>query len=595
MKRKNINIKLGRDFSSRILIFKIFIIFAYVLLLMRLMYIQIYKGEYYSKLSQNNRVRIRRIDAPRGKIYDRNGVLLATNVAGYRLAYLNGRVYNEEILESISELVGLDKNLIETRIKNGEIHRFTGENILIDDLEIEKAHKIMEKLLDYPYLSVMPYSKRHYVYDDFASQTLGYVKPITKEEYERLKDKGYTQRSIIGKSGIERKYDEIFQGKDGYEYIEVNAYNRIVKNISNVEAVEGSNVYLTIDYRLQSHMTEIFKEKNKTGSFIAMNVKTGEIITILSSPEYSLNKFSSRFTNEEWDAIVNNPSKPLLNRTITSVFAPGSVFKVIPAMAFLESGVDPEEEFFDPGYYKIGNYTYRSWRRWGHGYVNLNKSLMESANVYYYTLADKVGHEKILEVADKMGIGKLTGIDLNEERQGLLPSDQWKRDKLGERWYRGDTMNLTIGQGGLQVTSLQILNLYAIFANKGITYRPFLAKKIVDNKGNIRTTEPEVLTEYNGKNEYFGLINDGLLSVVEGKTGTGRILRTENLRVAAKTGSAQNQGELTHAWVAGFFPYEDPEVVFVAFVEEGGGGSGVAAPIAKEFVDKYIELYMEKN
>lgn len=595
MKRKKINIKLGRDLSFRVAVLKIFIVLFYILLLSRLMYLQLYKGDYYSKLSKNNRVRVRRIDAPRGKIYDRNGVLLATNVAGYKLVYLQGRSYNDEILNNISSLTGMNKGDIEKRIKNGEIYRFTGENVLIDDLEINNAHKIMEKLSEYPYLDVISYSKRKYIYDNLASHTLGYVKPITNEEYELLKDKGYTPRSIIGKMGIEKKYDEILQGQDGYEYIEVNAYNRIVKKISNVEPIAGSNLYLSIDYRLQSYMEEIFREQEKVGSFIAADLRTGEIITILSNPEFSLNQFSSRLSTKEWNAIIGDKRKPMLNRAISATYPPGSVFKPASAMAFLEYGIDPNEEHFDPGYYKIGDYTYRSWKRWGHGYVDMKKSLVESANVYYYTIADQVGHKKILEVSDRLGIGEFTGIDLLEEQNGLLPSDEWKRKYTGERWYRGDTMNLTIGQGGLLVTPLQILNMYSVFANKGVSYKPFVLKKSVKQNGETEETGNEILTKFETDRRYFDIIDDGLLATVESKTGTARTLRTENMVIAAKTGTAENSGENTHAWIAGYFPYDDPKIVFVAFVEEGGGGSKAAAPVAKAFIDKYIELYKVDN
>jgi penicillin-binding protein 2 len=593
MKRKKINIKLGKDLGIRVGVFKVAISFVYLLLLTRLIYLQGYKGDYYTKLSKNNRVRVRRIDAPRGKIYDRKGRLLATNIAGYRLVYLNGRSYTEDVIKDISELVDVDEDYIENRIKNGEIYRYTGENMLIDDLPMEKAHKIMEKLSDYPYLDVISYSKRHYIYDTFAAHTLGYVKPITSEEYEDLKEKGYTKRSIIGKKGIEKYYDEILQGKDGYEYIEVNAYNRIVKKINNTKAVPGKDLYLTIDYDLQDYMAKVLD--GRKASFIALNAKTGEVLTIVSSPEYSLNKFSSKFTTEEWKKFISDERKPLLNRALTSTYPPGSVFKPVVAMAFLESGIDPEDEIFDPGYYRIGEYTYRSWKWGGHGYSNMTKSLVESVNVYYYAIADKVGHEKIMSTADRFGIGKLTNIDLYEEKPGLLPSDEWKRKKIGERWYRGDTMNLSIGQGGLLTTPLQVAQIYALLANKGKVYTPRLLEKSVDDQGIEEKTEKSVLIDFETSNKNYDVLNNALKETVSAKKGTAKALRTKDVVVAAKTGSAQNSGDNTHAWTAGYFPYDDPEIVFVSFVEGGGGGGRIAAPIAKAFVDKYIELYKVKN
>ncbi len=589
MKRRKINIKLGKDLGIRVNVFKISIVFVYILLLIRLFYLQGIQGDYYTKLSKDNRVRVRRIDAPRGKIYDRHGNLLATNIAGYKLVYLNGRRYDEKVIEEISNLVDISKDYVERQIKNGEIYRYTGENVLIDDLSREKAHIIMEKLTNYPYLDVISYSKRYYIHDTFAAHTLGYVKPITSEEYEQLKDKGYTKRSIVGKKGIEKYYDEYLQGQDGYEYIEVNAYNRIVKKINNTKVIPGNDLHLTIDFELQDYMAKILD--GKTASFIALDAKTGELLTIVSSPEYSLNKFSSKFTTEEWNEFLDNPGKPLLNRATTSTYPPGSVFKPVSALAFLESGVDPYEEIHDPGYYRIGDYTYRSWKWGGHGEVDLTKSLVESANVYYYTLADRVGYEKINEVSERIGLGQLTGIDIYEEKPGLIPDDEWKRKRIGERWYRGDTMNLSIGQGGLLTTPLQMAILYQVLANDGIAYKPHLLKERVNPEGEVFVKETEKLVDYKTKKRNFDVINNALKETVSARKGTAKALRTKNLVVAAKTGSAQNQGENTHAWTAGYFPYENPEVVFVAFVEEGGSGGGVAAPIAKAFVDKYIELY----
>ena len=219
----------------------------------------------------------------------------------------------------------------------------------------------MENLEKYPYLDVLTYSKRNYIYDTFASHTIGYVKPITKKELEELKEKGYTRDSIVGKKGIEKSYDSILQGQDGLEYIEVNAYNKVVKNINNVEPVPGKELVLSIDYRLQTHMMEIMK--GKMGAFIAMNAKTGEIITILSNPEYSLNKFSDRFTVDEWNALLNDPLQPLYNRAISSIYPPGSVYKVVSSLSFLEDGIDSDMTIYDPGYFQVGKYRYRSWKK----------------------------------------------------------------------------------------------------------------------------------------------------------------------------------------------------------------------------------------
>ena len=585
--------KLGKDLGVRVIFFKTFIVIIYSLLITRLVYLQIIKGEYYSKLSQDNRVKIKRINAPRGKIYDRNGKLLVTNLPGYKLVYLNGRKYDKKTVMEISKLVDMPAENVEKKLKYGEIFQYTGENEIISDLPVEKAHLIMENLEKYPYLDVLTYSKRNYIYDTFASHTIGYVKPITKKELEELKEKGYTRDSIVGKKGIEKSYDSTLQGQDGLEYIEVNAYNKVVKNINNVEPTPGKELVLSIDYRLQTHMMEVMK--GKMGAFIAMDAKTGEVLTILSNPEYSLNKFSDRFTTEEWNALLNDPLQPLYNRAISSTYPPGSVYKVVSSISFLEDGIDPELSIYDPGYFQLGKFRYRSWKKGGHGITDMAKSLIESVNVYYYTLIHQLGIENLEKVSKGMGLGQYTGIDVLEEKKGIMPSPKWKKDRWDQGWYPGDSINLSIGQGYLLTTPLQILNIYAMIANEGYSYKPRIVKEIISSDGKKTPVKKEIAYKYETKKEYYETIKNALIDTVSKDNGTAKALRTTDLLIAAKTGSAQNSGQKSkddsHAWTAGFFPANNPEIVFVAFVENGGGGGAISAPIAKAFVDKYLELY----
>ena len=589
MKRKRSVLRTNKDMNIRTIFLKTFIIIIYSLLGIRLFYLQVYKGEYYHKLSQNNRVKIKTVNAPRGKIYDRNGKLLVTNLPGYKLVYLNGREYDDKILNEISKLVDMPKNSIEKKIKYGEIYTYTGENEILEDLPVEKAHIILENLEKYPYLDVVPYSKRNYIYDTFASHTIGYVKPINKKEYEELKDKGYTRNSIVGKQGVEKSYDRELQGKDGLEYIEVNAYNKLVKSIDSVKAVPGKELLLSIDSRLQDQMAKTLE--GKKGAFIAMDVKTGEVITIISNPEYSLNRFAGKFTTEEWNSLISDPLKPLYNRTISSSFPPGSIFKVIPAMAFLQNGIDPDMTIYDPGYYQLGKFRYRSWKHGGHGVANMSKSLVESVNVYYYALADQLGNTVIENVSRGMGIGQLAGIDILEEKKGVLPTPTWKQDKLGTKWYPGDTINFSIGQGYLLTTPIQMLQVYSIIANQGYTYKPRVVKALIDYNGIKKETAKQIAYKYDANKEYYEVLTNALIDTVAKDNGTAKALRTKDLEIAAKTGSAQNPGGDSHAWTAGFFPAKNPEIVFVAFIENGGGGGAVATPVAKAFVDKYLELY----
>ena len=594
MKNRNIEIKLGNESTKRDIIYKIFVIFIFFGLILRMMYLQLYRGDKYAYLAEKNRFKLKKIESPRGKIYDRNGKLVVTNGAGYRLVYLKERDNNPEIVKEISEITDYDEEFIKKRIKNGEIFPYTRENVLVESLDEETAHKLMEKIIDYPYLQVQTYSKRRYLYDTIASHSIGYVKKISEKEYEKLKDEGYSPRDIIGKDGLERTYDKELQGEDGYEYIEVNAFNRVQRRVAEEKVpVPGKNLYMTLDMELQQYMEEQFKEDKRVGAFIAMDPKTGELITMVSYPTYSLNMFSSQILNEDWQKIINDPGRPLTNKTIAGEYPPGSVFKVVSAISFLENGIDPKEKYLDRnGYYEIGKWRWRAWKAGGHGYVDMKKSIVESANPYYYRLADQIGHKPIVETAHIFGLGEKTGIDIPGEKKGILPDVEWKKKVIGSGWYKGDTILLSIGQGYLTVTPLQIAVLYAAIANKGYTYSPHLAKSLVDFSG--QKVEEILGKKHEIKNfpkKYYDILNDALIATVAQNNGTTKILRRKDITVAAKSGSAQNaHSKTTHAWVAGYFPAEDPEIVFTVVLEGAGGGGAMGGAMAKKFIDKYMEI-----
>lgn len=594
MKNRNIEIKLGNESTKRDIVYKIFVIFIFLSLILRMMYLQLYRGDKYAYLAEKNRFKLKKIESPRGKIYDRNGRLVVTNGAGYRLVYLKERDNNPEIVKEISEITDYDEEFIKKRIKNGEIFPYTRENVLVESLDEETAHKLMEKIIDYPYLQVQTYSKRRYLYDTTASHSIGYVKKISEKEYEKLKDEGYSPRDIIGKDGLERTYDKELQGEDGYEYIEVNAFNRVQRRVAEEKVpVPGKNLYMTLDMELQQYMEEQFKEDKRVGAFIAMDPKTGELITMVSYPTYSLNMFSSQILNEDWQKIINDPGRPLTNKTIAGEYPPGSVFKVVSAISFLENGIDPKEKYLDRnGYYEIGKWRWRAWKAGGHGYVDMKKSIVESANPYYYRLADQIGHKPIVETAHIFGLGEKTGIDIPGEKKGILPDVEWKKKVIGSGWYKGDTILLSIGQGYLTVTPLQIAVLYAAIANKGYTYSPHLAKSLVDFSG--QKVEEILGKKHEIKNfpkKYYDILNDALIATVAQNNGTTKILRRKDITVAAKSGSAQNaHSKTTHAWVAGYFPAEDPEIVFTVVLEGAGGGGAMGGAMAKKFIDKYMEI-----
>lgn len=585
---------LGEKKKDREIIFKVFIFLCFLVLLGRLANLQLLRGEEYLQLSEKNQFKVVRIDSPRGKIVDSKGRTVVTNGTGYRLVYLEGREQNQEYIEKIAELVGRDKEYVSKRIKNAEIFPYTKESVLMEDLDEKSAHKLIEVAGDYPFLEVQAYSKRRYLYDDVASHTLGYVKKISEKEYEALKDKDYTPRDIIGKNGIEKTYDSILRGQPGYEYIEVNALNKIQREIGEKkEPIVGKDLHMSIDIELQKYMEEEFKKDERSGAFIALKAKTGEIVSIVSYPTYSLNLFSSQISVEDWNKISNDPRKILTNKSIAGEYPPGSIFKVISAFSFLENGVDPKEKYMDfSGYYQIGKWKWRAWKLGGHGPTDMKKSLVESANPYYYRYADKIGAMPIINTAREFKLGDKTGIDVPGEKKGIIPDPDWKKKKIGTSWYKGDGILLSIGQGYTLVTPIQMAKVYSFLANRGWAYDPHVVSEIVDPYTGERekvVSNLEKIKEY--PESYYEVVNEALVATVDQNNGTTRTLRNPHVKVAAKSGSAQNpHSKLTHAWVAGYFPAEDPEIVFLCLLEGAGGGGAIAGGMARKFLNKYLEI-----
>lgn len=588
------NVRLGETNSDRCFFVKIGIIGVFFLLVVRMGYLQIYKGEEYKYKAENNRVKFVRVDALRGNIVDVNGEIVATNKIGYRLNYLNERKYDEKILKELSEITGRSQEYIEKRIKYGEISMYTRENTIMEDLEEETAHKILERKNEFPYLSVETYFKRKYIEDETASHVIGYVKKISNKEYETLKDEGYDDRDVIGKEGIEKEYDKVLRGEKGFEYFEVNARSIVQKVIKNKPSVKGKDIHLTIDMRLQRYVENVFKERNLVGSMIAVNPKDGKVITMVSYPTYPLNTFSSTIPSDLWNEILYDKRKPLTNKSISGEYPPGSVFKPFVAFSFLEAGLNPKEKFYDDGAYRIGEWQWRSWKRTGHGYVDLRKTIIESANVYFYRAAHEYGSAVITKNVKNFGFGKQTGIDIPGEKSGLVPSPEWKKKRFKEGWYTGDTIIFAIGQGYMTATPLQVAQAYSVLANGGYAYRPRLVDYI--SNGEIKEeTEKVKSIEVKYPPSYYKMMKDAMIGVVEEKNGTGKILRTEGLKIAAKSGSAQNsQFKETHAWVAGYFPADNPEIVFVVLLQGAGSGGAVAGSVAKAFIDEYLSLYGKK-
>lgn len=694
MKKKEM--KMGKDTKNRVYIFFGVIVLIYLLLILKMYHLQVVKYDYYKKLAEDNSIKRKKIESPRGKIYDRNGKLIVTNIAGYKLVFtekkgyqnykkdrlkeiadlldeeynniyvksfgrksrkyftkkdenkriiayelkkLNDKTdykiikdikkysfleivsreekhlkffkkqynavyyipsamkeaYERDYTKNISKILEIDEKSVKGIINRGKkLSIYSPDDLVIlDDFEEKKAHILMEKLSEYPFLDIVDYPKRKYLYNDIACHIIGYVKAISQTEYDSLKHLGYEKTDNIGKDGLEKYYDHELKGEDGFNYVEVDVKNIGLKEIESKKAIPGKDLYLTLDLDLQVHMTKFMN--GKKGAFIAMDSKTGEIITAVSSPTYNLNTLASKMSVNDWEKIQNNVNMPLTNRISVGSYAPGSVFKPVVCFGILDSNISPDEKYYSTGTYRIGNWEWKDWKKGGHGLVDMYTAIEESCNTYFYNMGNRIGKDKIIETSFQFGLGRPVELDVYEVGAGRIPTEKWKQEREKQSWYQGDTINMAIGQGYVLTTPMQILQLYNMIANNGIRYSAHYLKKIKEHDGTMKETIIKTEYKYDTNKKHFNIVKEGLRRVVYGAHGTAKVLRRDDHVVVAKTGSAQNSHyEDTHAWAAGFVPIDNPEITFTCFMEGAGGGGGVAAPVVKEFLNEYYKKYGNK-
>ncbi len=543
------------------------ILVLFVLLLAGLFYTQIIRFGYYSTLSKNNSIRIIPIDGPRGNIYDRNGALLVTN----RLSFDAAVIYRElddrtRLVTVLRQTLGMSGKEIADALERAGSRPYAPVTI-VEDIPKEKAIRLEEASFDISGLLIQTRSKRSYIYKETGSHLLGYLSEITEEELESLKDYGYKMRDMIGRSGIEKYYDTSLAGIDGGIQVEVDSRGRQTRVIGLKEPQSGKDVYLTIDIALQETCDKLLGEHK--GAVIVMDPNTGEILALASHPSFDPNLFVTPNTSAERRRLLtDNAGRPLSNRAISGLYPPGSVFKIVTASAALETKkITPLTEFICTGVYRIGRAKLACWKKEGHGPQNVRSGLMNSCNVFFCNTGRAAGVDALESYAKLFGYGAYTGIDLPDEVKGIAPGKQWKKMRMGGAWYEGETANYAIGQGYLAVTPMQVLDSMSVMANKKGLVKPYLVKRI------DKTDTPS------GKINSIGLhagtvntIRGGLLDVVNDENGTGKRAKVEGLIVAGKTGTAQNPHGKTHAWFAGFAPYDNARICIVVFLEQGGHG-----------------------
>ena len=619
--------------NIRFIAFLVLVGGVFLILVARLFTLQVLNASEYAEQALQNRIRTNTIKATRGEIYDREGKLLAKNTTGYQLIHLHTHQLDSKDLallkevknmteEQIDERLSGERKAVAKRVKEtildiNKISQITGYQVdylidrfykqqrmgtdkkilVIEDLEKEIALRAIEKI-DNDRIDIVEYNKRYYPEDSLASHVIGYVKPISEKEFEKLEKEGYRNSDLIGKKGVERSYDKEMKGQDGKENVEVDAKGNVIRQMETTESVAGKNVYLSIDLELQKYMTDAFE--GKSGVFIAMEAKTGKIIAFVSNPEISLNLLSSRIPDNQWNELVNSKAKPLVNKGIAGLYPPGSTFKAITGIGILESGISPYATVTSTGQYRYGKQIFRDSHKHGSGVTNFAKSIEQSVNTYYYVFSQKAGINNIVKYAKEFGIGSKTGIDIPGELSGTLPSPEWKKKrfkkKADQRWLPGDLINMSIGQGYVLTTPVQIASAYQAIANNGVQLKPTVVDRFVTYSGKVENNTPKVVRKLNVSPQNLKLLQNALRLPVSGSGGTTKLLRIPNYPVSAKTGTAQNTGfKDHHSWIAGYFPSDKPEIVFVSIVEGGGYGGVASGNMALKFIQKYRDKYVIKK
>ncbi len=584
------------------------IVAAFVVIMARLYFLQIGQGEYYDKLADSNRVRYLEIIAPRGNILDRKGREMVTNRPSFNVIWLReSNQLSDEWLKTLTRVLGEDTSTLLEKIRKmvGQPGHIPVR--LAEDISWDKVAQIEVNRMYLPQVSIEVVPLRVYHYGDLASHLIGYLGEINREELDRMDRTRYRGGDLIGKAGLERLREADLSGAKGRDYMEVNALGFEQKSLKGERPVPGKDLQLTLDIDLQKIAEEELTTNKFAGAVVAMEANTGRLLALASSPPLHLQDFVGGISRANWNAMLENPLHPLVNKIVQGQYPPGSTYKPITALAGLAEGiVTPDTTFFCPGYHRFGNRVYRCWKRGGHGTVNLKRAVAESCDVYFYQVGQKLGVDRLAKYARLFGLGNETGVEMEHEKPGLVPSTEWKRKRHNEKWHEGETLSVAIGQGYNLVTPLQLTVMTAAIANGGTIYKPAIVEKEIYPDGTVaQSFQPEVLHRFTGQGRNLKLIRDGMVEAVNGRRGTGRRaqVETEGIVVGGKTGTAQvvrlkqyqhlKEQDIPykyrdHAWFTCYAPAANPEIAVTVLVEHGLHGGSAAAPIASKIMTRYF-------
>ncbi|HED4469459.1 TPA: penicillin-binding protein 2 [Pasteurella multocida] len=597
-------------FARRALVSFIFVWVLTAILATNLYHLQIVNYDSYQTRSNGNRIKLLPLPPTRGLIYDRYGKLLAENLTFFGLYIVPEKVENlDRTFEELKAIVGLTEEDIENfKKERRRASRYTSI-LLKPHLTEEQIARFSVNQYRFTSLEVKPYFKRHYLYGEPLTHILGYVAKINDKDVERLKKEGkfanYAGTHDIGKLGIERYYETQLHGSTGFEEVEVNNRGKVIRKLREQPAIAGKSIHLTIDLELQRYITDLLS--GQKGAVVVLDPKDNSILAMVSTPSYDNNLFVDGISSADYKRLLNDPNRPLYSRVTQGAYPPASTVKPFIGVAALHENVITQNmTIFDPGYWVLPNTTkrFRDWKKTGHGHTDLNKAIVESSDTYFYQTAYNMGIDRLSDWMKRFGFGVPTGIDIQEETAGIMPSREWKQKRHKRPWVQGDTISVGIGQGYWIATPLQVAKATSILINEGKVHTPHLMKSVEGS-----TVEPyqdpllyEDITE--PKAAYWDATKRGMYNVVNAANGTGRkAFIGTSYRVAGKSGTAQvfslkeNQTydasglkkELhDHAWFTAYAPYDDPKMVVAIILENAGGGSSVAAPVVRQIMDYYL-------
>ena len=588
-----------RDLQRHLTILKVGLALAMGVLAIRVWNLQIREGPYYRDMAVNNRTRAVLLEPARGLIHDRNGVLLANNAPSFNLYVTLEDVKDRDLLvDGLVRLIGLDEARLRKKLaERGPkvVPRKVKGGLTLREAALVESHR-----LDFPGVMIQAESQRNYRLGPVAAHLLGYVGEISAEQLDRTDDEDLHQGSIVGQYGVEKTYDTHLRGRSGQKTIEVDALGHEKRVVATQRPESGDDVYLTVDIRLQQLAEDLLGEE--AGAIVALDPRNGEVLALASRPAFDPNMLSRDLTAKQWDEVIRDEGRPLTNRATQGQYPPGSTFKIVMAAAALDTKtVTTESKIRCTGGYQFGKRLFKDWKAGGHGPMDIRQAIVHSCDVFFYTVGQRMGIDTIASYATQFGLGRETGLELPSERGGIVPSTAWKERIRHEPWWPGETVSVSIGQGYVTVTPLQMAYLTATVANDGAVFRPRLVRGINERAtGMYRESATIEVGRLTVKPETLTLIQEAMAGVVA--HGTATRAKSSLVTIAGKTGTAQTavlrpgpekdgpKRLRDHAWFVSFAPVEAPTIAVAVLVEHMGHGGTAAAPLAKQMIEAYVKV-----